>query len=66
MQKLGPDFDIALIRLKESVRFDNGTRPVGLPGNDTDEFEDDEAVLSSWGQVGVSILEREPRDGSKL
>ncbi|XP_031786066.1 chymotrypsin-1 [Nasonia vitripennis] len=42
-------YDIALIRLKSDIRFNKYVSPIKLPTNNSNQYENDLAVLSGWG-----------------
>ncbi|XP_032452067.1 chymotrypsin-2-like [Nasonia vitripennis] len=44
-------YDIALIRLRYDIQFSTIVRPIKLPTNNLNKYENDLAILSGWGKV---------------
>lgn len=55
--------DIGIIKLPESVTFTNRIKPVKLPKNNKDKYEDKYAVVSGWGieHTGATEVPKEMR-----
>ena len=49
--KLNWDYDLALLRFKEPVKFDSNLIPICLPDDDNEDFAGQTGWVTGWGQL---------------
>ena len=52
---VGPDNDIAILRLSEDIVFGKNVGKINLPEDDVNTFDDATVTLTGWGDLGVSV-----------